>query len=238
MAVVFYMAFKRMPAFPTIMIGSLVGGVFAVTFQQEAILRFVAADQTTVLNMFDGVWRVLFGGYISDTGNAELDNLLSRGGMSSMMSTIWLMICAITFGSIIEKLGMLKRLVDSIIHLAQSTGSLILTTALTCIGVNILAADQYISIVLPGRMYRLEFKRRNLAAKNLSRVLEDTGTVTSVLIPWNTCGAFMAGTLGVATFAYMPYCFFNILSPMVSVLYGYLNFKIEKLDDAEAVLAE
>ena len=238
MAVVFYMAFKRMPAFPTIMIGSLVGGVFAVTFQQEAILRFVAADQTTVLNMFDGVWRGLFGGYISDTGNAELDNLLSRGGMSSMMSTIWLMICAITFGSIIEKLGMLKRLVDSIIHLAQSTGSLILTTALTCIGVNILAADQYISIVLPGRMYRLEFKRRNLAAKNLSRVLEDTGTVTSVLIPWNTCGAFMAGTLGVATFAYMPYCFFNILSPMVSVLYGYLNFKIEKLDDAEAVLAE
>ncbi|PCI33109.1 MAG: Na+/H+ antiporter NhaC [Alphaproteobacteria bacterium] len=238
MAVVFYMAFKKMPAFPTIMIGSLVGGIFAVIFQQEAILRFIAADQATVINMFDGVWRALFGGFVSDTGNAELDGLLTRGGMSSMMSTIWLMICAITFGSIIENLGMLKRLVDSIIHLAQSTGSLILTTALTCIGVNILAADQYISIVLPGRMYRLEFKRRNLAAKNLSRVLEDSGTVTSVLIPWNTCGAFMAGTLGVATFAYMPYCFFNILSPMVTVLYGYLNFKIEKQDVSDVAMAE
>ncbi|PCI52007.1 MAG: Na+/H+ antiporter NhaC [Alphaproteobacteria bacterium] len=238
LAIVFYMAYKRMPAFPTIMIGSLVGGLFAVVFQQETIMNFVGTDQATVLNMFDGVWRALFGGYVSETGNAELDGLLTRGGMSSMMSTIWLIICAITFGSVIEKLGMLKRLVDSILHLAQSTGSLIFTTALTCIGVNILAADQYISIVLPGRMYRLEFKKRGLASKNLSRVLEDTGTVTSVLIPWNTCGAFMAGTLGIATFAYMPYCFFNILSPMVSVLYGYLNFKIEKTDSTEAVIAE
>ncbi len=238
MGIVFYMAFKKMPAFPTIMLGSLVGGIFAVIFQQDTILSFVNADHATALNMFDGVLRALFGGYVAETGNVELDGLLSRGGMSSMMGTIWLIICAITFGSVIEKLGMLKTIVNSVLHLAQSTGSLILTTALTCIGVNILAADQYISIVLPGRMYRLEFKKRALASKNLSRVLEDTGTVTSVLIPWNTCGAFMAGTLGVATFAYMPYCFFNIASPMISVLYGYLNFKIEKIGDAEVVLAE
>lgn len=238
MVVVFYMAMKRMPAFPTIMVGSLVGGVFAVVFQQEAILGLIKADHATALNMFDGVLRALFGGYVSETGNAELDGLLSRGGMSSMLSTIWLVICAITFGSIVEKLGMLKRLVNSVMHLAQTTGSLILTTALTCIGVNILAADQYLSIVLPGRMYRLEFKKRDLASKNLSRVLEDTGTVTSVLIPWNTCGAFMAGTLGVATFAYAPYCFFNILSPIISVIYGFLNFKIEKIESAETAIAE
>lgn len=238
MAIVFYMAFKRMPAFPTIMIGALVGGLFAVIFQQETIAGFVRADHVTALNMFDGVLRALFSGYVSETGNAELDGLLTRGGMSSMMSTIWLIICAITFGSIIENLGMLKRIVQSVIHLASSTGSLFLTTALTCIGVNILAADQYISIVLPGRMYRLEFKKRGLASKNLSRVLEDTGTVTSVLIPWNTCGAFMAVTLGVATFAYMPYCFFNIISPMVSVLYGYMNIKIEKIPAPEAVLVK
>lgn len=238
MAVVFYMAYKKMPAFPTIMIGALVGGLFAVTFQQETLLRFVNAEQATVLNMFDGVWRSLFGGYVSDTGNAEMDKLLTRGGMSSMLYTIWLIICAITFGSVIEKLGMLKRIVDSIIHLAKSTGSLILTTALTCIGINILAADQYISIVLPGRMYRLEFKRRNLAAKNLSRVLEDTGTVTSVLIPWNTCGAYMSGVLGVATLAYLPFCFFNILSPIISVIYGFMNIKIAELDELEEALAE
>ena len=122
------------------------------------------------------------------------------------------------------------------IRMAHSTGSLILITALTCIGVNIVAADQYISIVLPGRMYRLEFKKRNLAAKNLSRVLEDTGTVTSVLIPWNTCGAFMSGTLGIATFAYAPYCFFNIISPCISVLYGFYNIKIAAIDQNEVLV--
>ncbi len=238
MLVVFYMAYKRYPAFPTIMTGALVGGLFAVIFQQEAILHFVKADQVSMLDMFDGVWRALFGGYVSNTGDAELDGLLSRGGMNSMLSTVWLIICAITFGSVIERLGMLKRIVDSMIHLAKSTGSLIFMTALTCIGVNILAADQYISIVLPGRMYRLEFKKRNLASKNLSRVLEDTGTVTSVLIPWNTCGAFMSGTLGVLTYSYMPFCFFNILSPVVSVIYGYFNIKIEKIEDARLQMAE
>lgn len=238
MAVVFFMAIKKYPAFPTIMIGALVGGVFAMLFQQDALLTFIKADQVTALALFDGVWRALFGGFVSETGNADLDGLLSRGGMSSMRNTVWLIISAITFGSVIEKLGMLKRIVDSMLHMAKSTGSLILTTAVTCIGTNILAADQYISIVLPGRMYRLEFKNRGLASKNLSRVLEDTGTVTSVLIPWNTCGAFMAGTLMVSTYAYMPYCFFNILSPFISVLYGYLNFRIEKISPAEEALAE
>jgi len=238
MAIVFYMAFKRMPAFPTILIGALVGGLFAVIFQQDVIVKFVEADQVTALTLFDGVWRALFGGFVADTGNGDLDELLTRGGMSSMLYTIWLIVCAITFGSVIEKLGMLKRIVNSIIHLAHSTGGLIFTTALTCIGINILAADQYISIVLPGRMYRLEFKKRQLASKNLSRVLEDTGTVTSVLIPWNTCGAFMAGTLGVMTFAYFPYCFFNLLSPVISVFYGYLNIKIARLEEAEEALAE
>lgn len=234
MILVFYMAYRRFPAFPTIMTGAVIGGIFAVIFQPDTIINFIKADQVSAVSLFDGVWRAFFGGYVSNTGNAELDGLLSRGGMSSMLGTIWLIICAITFGSVIEKLGMLKRIVDSVIHLARSTGGLILTTALTCLGINILAADQYISIVLPGRMYRLEFKKRGLAAKNLSRVLEDTGTVTSVLIPWNTCGAFMSGTLGVLTFAYLPYCFFNILSPVISVIYGYLNFKIEPVKQPDS----
>ena len=172
-----------------------------------------------------------------DDIKADLNELLSGGGMSSMLSTIWLIMCAITFGSIMERLGLLKRLVIGLIGMAQSTGSLILVTALTCIGVNILAADQYISIVLPGRMYRLEFKRRNLAAKNLSRALEDTGTVTSVLVPWNTCGAFFSSTLGISTFAYAPYCFFNLISPIMSVFYGFWNIKISAIDPDE-VLAE
>ena len=213
LVIVFILAVKKNPAFPTLVIGTMVGVVMAVTFQQDVIFKFAGAnDRMDVIILLDGIWQSLFAGYTANTGDASMDELLSQGGMAGMLDTIWLVMCAITFGSILEKLGLLKRLVMGMIEMAQTTGSLILVTALTCIGVNILAADQYIAIVLPGRMYRLEFKRRKLAAKNLSRVLEDTGTVTSVLVPWNTCGAFFSSTLGIATFAYAPYCFFNIIS--------------------------
>lgn len=235
LVIVFYLAIKRFPAFPTIMIGAILGGVFAVIFQQEVILSFVKADKATFLTLFDGVWRALFGGFIAITGNAELDGLLSRGGMSSMLSAVWLIICAVSFGSVLEKLGMLSTLIYSILARAKSTGALILSTALTCIGVNILASDQYISIVLPGRMYGLEYKKRNLATKNLSRVLEDAGTATSVLVPWSTCAVFMAGTLGISPYAFIPFCFFNILSPIISVIYGYLNFTIALSDENEEI---
>ncbi len=237
LVVVFYMAMKKNPAFPSLVVGTVAGIVCAIIFQQETILRVAEnASRGDLLNVIDGIWRSLFAGYTADTGNLEMDDLLTRGGMSSMLNTIWLIMCAITFGSILERLGLLNKLVLGMIRMAHSTGSLILITALTCIGVNIVAADQYISIVLPGRMYRLEFKKRNLAAKNLSRVLEDTGTVTSVLIPWNTCGAFMSGTLGIATFAYAPYCFFNIISPCISVLYGFYNIKIAAIDQNEVLV--
>ena len=238
MGLVFYMAMKKYPAFPTIMIGALIGGIFAIIFQQDVILKFIQADQVTFLNMFDGVWRALFGGFSADTGNVELDKLLTRGGMSGMLYAIWLIICAITFGAILEKLGMLKVIIYSALARAKTTGSLILTTGLTCIGVNILTGDQYISIVLPGRMYRLEYKKRKLASKNLSRILEDSGTVTSVLVPWNTCAVFMFGALGVSPYAFIPYCFFNIISPIISITYGYLNFKITELEETEEALAE
>ncbi len=238
LVIVFYMAFKKVPAFPTIMTGALVGAVFAIIFQQDVILKFIGADHVTFLSLFDGVWRALFSGFISDTGNAELDKILSRGGMSSMLYTIWLILCAITFGTILEKLGMLKVIIYSALSHVESVGGLILATALTCFGVNILTSDQYISIVLPGRMYRLEYQKRKLALKNLSRVLEDTGTVTSVLVPWNTCAVFMAGTLGVSPYAFIPFCFFNILSPIISVIYGYLNFTIRPIEEMEERLAE
>jgi len=238
LAIVLYLAVKKYPAFPTIMIGAVVGGIFAVIFQQAAILKFVGADHVSFLSLFDGVWRALFGGYVSHSGNAELDELLTRGGMSSMLYAIWLIICALTFGSILESLGMLKIIIYRALARAKSTGALILTTALTCIGTNIMAGDQYIAIVLPGRMYRMEYKERKLAAKNLSRILEDSGTVTSVLVPWNTCAVFMASTLNISPYVFIPYCFFNILSPIISVAYGYLNFKIERLVDLEERLAE
>ena len=190
--------------------------------------------------MLQGVWQVMVDGYVASTGDAEIDGLLSRGGMSSMLTTVWLIMCALTFGGIMERTGLLKRIVTTLLGFSHSTKSLIATTAATCIGTNIIASDQYISIVVPGRMFRDEYRNRKLAAKNLSRVLEDTGTITSPLVPWNTCGAFMAATLGVGTLAYLPFCFLNLINPAVSVLYGMYGYKIEPLgaEEAAAVAAE
>jgi NhaC family Na+:H+ antiporter len=132
-----------------------------------------------------------------------------------------------------EHAGLLARLIQSVLGAAKSTGALIGAVLLTCIGTNIVAADQYMAIVLPGKIYRAEFRRRGLRARNLSRAIEDAGTLTSPLVPWNTCGAFMASTLGVATFAYLPYAFFNLINPVVSLIYGMTGFTILRVDHEE-----
>ena len=153
--VVFVLAVKKNPAFPTLVIGTVVGIAMAVIFQADVIIKFAeAGGRSDIIAILDGIWRALFAGFSANTGDLQMDELLSQGGMAGMMDTIWLVMCAITFGSIMEKLGLLKRLVIGLIGMAHTTGSLIFVTALTCIGVNILAADQYIAIVLPGRMYR------------------------------------------------------------------------------------
>lgn len=230
MAAVFIMAYKRLPAFPTIMIGALIGGVFAAIFQQDLIKAFVDDnDKGTAFVIVSGIWTALFDGYVASTGHEQLDDLLSRGGMSSMLNTVWLIMCAMTFGGVMEKIGLLQRIVVAMLGLAKGTGSLIATTIATCISANILAGDQYIAIILPGRMFKLEFQRRGLDPKNLSRTIEDSATITSPLIPWNTCGAYMAVTLGVVTWQYLPFCFFNLITPLVSIIYGYTGFKITPL---------
>ena len=173
------------------------------------------------------LWTVLFDGYTATTGNANLDSLLSRGGMSSMLTTVWLVIAAMAFGAVLERVGVLQVLLRGLVKLGRSTGSLIAASGGTCFGINVLAADQFMSIVLTGRMFRDEYLRRGLHEKNLARVVEDTGTITSPLVPWNTCGAYMAATLGVPTLAYLPFCFFNLINPLVSMAYGATGFKIE-----------
>ncbi len=230
---VFIMAYKKVPAFPTVMIGSLLGGVFAVIFQPHIISSFVSRPELSYsLTMISGVWTALFSGFEFNSGNSMVDDLLSRGGMISMLNPIWLVICSMSFGSVLETTGLLHRLVSSMLSFVNSTASLIVTTVATCIGVNLVTADQYIAIVLPGRMYRDEFQKRGLAPQNLSRTLEDAATITSPLIPWNTCGAYMSAALGVATFSYLPFCFFNIINPFMAILYGFLNFKIIKMSDS------
>ncbi|OUS36098.1 Na+/H+ antiporter NhaC [Oleispira antarctica] len=236
---VFVMAWMKIPALPTIFAGALVGGLFAVLFQPEAVIRFAASagfsdGLSTVEQNLLAVWKVLFDGYSSNTGHEALDSLLSRGGMSSMLNTVWLILCAMAFGSVMEQVGLLSRILESILSSVESTTGLIVTTVFTCIGANVMTADQYIAIVLPGRMYKLEYAKRGLAPQNLSRTLEDSATMTSPLIPWNTCGAYMAGTLGVATLSYLPYAFFNLFGPILCIAFAVTHFRIIPLAETKA----
>ncbi len=225
--VVFGLAIKKFPAFPTIFIGALLGAVFAVMFQPQAVLELVGTtDKPRGLALLSGAWTALSSGYKLESGVKAVDELLSRGGMVSMLNTIWLILCAMSFGAVMEKVGLLERLIRGVLRSVKTTGSLIAATLVTCFGTNVLAADQYISIVLPGRIFKPEFEKRGLAPVNLSRALEDAGTLTSPLVPWNTCGAYMAATLGVATLDYLPYVFFNLINPVVAVIFAYLGIKI------------
>ncbi|HUF24007.1 MAG TPA: Na+/H+ antiporter NhaC [Vicinamibacterales bacterium] len=227
--IVLTLVIRKMPAFPALLIGALTGCLFAVLFQQPAVLGYADTPGLPAwAALAKGAWMSLFDGYRLTSGNAALDELLSRGGMGGMLGTVWLILSAMMFGAVMETTGMLARIATSILGMVRGTGSLIAATLATAFGMNVVASDQYIAIVLPGRMFRAEYAKRGLAPKNLSRALEDAGTVTSPLVPWNTCGAFMAQTLGVATFAYAPFAFFNLINPLVSLVYGFTGFTIEK----------
>ena len=232
---VIVLVLKKMPAFPAILLGALVGGLFAAVFQQATVLTYVGdTDLPRTVALIKGVWIAMFDGFVLNSGNATLDELLSRGGMSSMFGTIWLIMTAMMFGGAMEASRMLQRIADGILSFVRGTASLIAATIVTCISTNIIASDQYISIVLPGRIFQAEYRKRRLHPKNLSRTIEDSGTLTSPLIPWNTCGAFMSQALGVATLTYLPFCFFNLISPLIAGIYGYTDFKITKLGASDA----
>ena len=227
MVLVLALVVRRMPALPAMLIGALTGGLFAVVFQRDTVLAYVGPTELPeAVAAVQGVWQALYAGYGLESGNATIDELLSRGGMASMLTTVWLILTAMVFGSVLETTGMLRALAGRMLARVRRTRGLILTTLATSFGINVLASDQYIAIVLPGRMFRSEYERRRLDPKNLSRTLEDAGTMTSPLIPWNTCGAFMATTLGVPTLAYAPFAFFNLLNPLVAALYGFLHVGI------------
>ncbi len=223
------LALKKCPAFIAVSLGAIIGGIWAVIFQSELIISLSTETSDIFSANLIVVWSALFDGFTIKTGNLELDDLLSGGGMSSMLNTVWLIMCALTFGAIIEHLGMLKKIVDLILKSAKSTGDLIMSTVFTCIGTNLITADQYIAIVMPGRMYKDEYKKQGLDPLVLSRTLEDSGTITSPLIPWNTCGAYMYSVLMVNPFDYIFYCFFNLINPVLAVVYGYLGFKIKTI---------
>lgn len=226
--ILLYLAYKKVPAFPAVAIGALIGAVWALIFQQELILTMAAEGVSGAQAYIVVVWTAFFDGVVVSTGNKQIDELLSRGGMSSMLNTIWLVMCALSFGAVLEHLGMLNKFVNAILSTAKSTGSLVASTVATCIGTNLITADQYMAIVMPGRMFKAEFKRRGFHPTLLSRTLEDSGTITSPLIPWNTCGAFMIGALALTSYDYIFYCFFNLINPIIAIIYGYTGFKIKR----------
>ncbi len=227
--VLLVLAFKKVPAFPAVAIGALMGALWAVLFQQELIMRLATEGSSNFTANLIVVWTAFFDGVVIETGNSELNKLLSGGGMSKMLNTIWLIMCALSFGAVLEHLGMLRKFVNAILSAAKSTGSLIASTVATCIGTNLITADQYMAIVMPGRMYKEEYERRGLHPVVLSRTLEDSGTITSPLIPWNTCGAYMYSVLLVNPLDYIFYAFFNLINPILAVVYGFIGFKIKKL---------
>ena len=220
---------KKTPAIPALLAGSILGGVFAILFQPNIITEISGEASVTISSSYKAVINAMSTDISITTNNNQINDLLTSGGMYGMLNTIWLIICAMIFGGILESTGLLRRIAEPIINYAKSTGSLVATTTGTCIFFNITASDQYISIVVPGRMFADSYKEKGLAPENLSRTLEDSGTVTSVLIPWNTCGATQSAVLGVATLNYLPYCFFNLISPIMTIIYAYLGIKIKKL---------
>lgn len=229
-AAVITLIVKKVPAIPSLLIGSILGGVFAIIFQPDLISSIGGTDSLSI-NSYKSIIDAMTTDVAFETDNELVNELLSSGGMSGMLNTIWLIICAMIFGGVMDKTGMLKRLTQSIIGLAKTDGSLIATTASSCVVFNVTASDQYLAIVVPGKMFAEEYKERGLHPKVLSRTLEDSGTVTSALIPWNTCGAYHSGVLGIATGEYFIYCFFNLISPLMTVFFGFMNIKIARIKD-------
>jgi NhaC family Na+:H+ antiporter len=224
---------SRFPAIPALLVGTFAAMGVGLLVQPDGSVR------TYFAALFDGYSLVLADPTPTDAMAQEAVGVVQalldgRGGMSSMMGTVALILCALAFGGIMEVSGMLGSIAERILTLVRGTGSLITATVMTCFGVNVLASDQYMAIVVPGRMYRTAFLQRRLHPKNLSRALEDSGTVTSALIPWNTCGAQMTAVLGVATGLYWKFAFLNLLCPLISILYGFTGFSITRISDEEA----
>ena len=234
--VVMIMSFRRISAFATLLAGALVGGIMAVILQPEVVLAFVDDPSlSTPVAMVKGVWSAMATGFAVNSQYEGLNDLFSRGGMSSMLETVWLIISAMAFGGVMEYTGLLAKLIQPLLTYSKTDKSLLVSTSLTSIGINVVAGDQYMAIVLPGRMFRKAYQERDLAPETLSRQIEGSGTVTSPLIPWNSCGAYMSATLGIATFAYLPYCFFNLADVLVTLLFAILGIKIGHLKPEESI---
>jgi NhaC family Na+:H+ antiporter len=230
--IVIAMIVRKAPPLVALMIGTLLGGVFALLYQPHLVLEAAGAVQLNITTVYRGIMNAITVDNAIVTSNELLNDLFTSGGMQGMLGTIWLIICAMVFGGTMDAIGGLQKLSSALLEKAQSTFQLFAGTAASCITINLTASDQYLSIVLPGKMFDQAYRDRGLAPENLSRTLEDSGTVTSVLIPWNTCGAYQSGVLGVGVGEYFVFAIFNWLSPIMTLIYAYFGIKIKALAKA------
>jgi len=228
-AIVIGLIIKKTEPLIALLAGTLLAAVFAIIFQPHILNNIAGVDSMTFKSAYKSVMDAITGKVVIPTENKTLADLFTSGGMQKMLGTIWLIICAMVFGGIMDAIGALARISQALLKLAHTTFGLFASTVGSCLALNITASDQYLAIVVPGKMFAKAYKEKGLAPENLSRTLDDSGTVTSVLIPWNTCGAYQSGTLGVATFDYLPYAFFNILSPFMTLIFAAFNIKIRQL---------
>jgi len=228
-AIVILMIVKKINPVISLFVGTILAALFALIFQSELISNIINQDSTGELSTYRIIMDAVVSETSIETNTLFLNELLSSSGMSGMLDTIWLVICAMIFGGTMEAIGALKTISLSLLKIAKSTLNLFASTVLSCITVNITASDQYLSIVIPGKMFSKAFNDRKLSSLNLSRTIEDSGTVTSVLIPWNTCGAYQSSVLNVSVFDYFVFAIFNWLSPFMTLFIAAINYKIKRL---------
>ncbi|WP_299782312.1 Na+/H+ antiporter NhaC [uncultured Formosa sp.] len=228
---VIFLIIKKAPPLPALLVGTLLGGIFALIFQPEIVKQITGATELNFISAYKGVMTAITVDTSVATDSKDLNDLFSSGGMYGMLGTIWLIICAMVFGGIMDAIGALARISKAVLQLFDSVFGLFASTVISCIGLNAIASDQYLAIVIPGRMYKKAFEDKGLAPENLSRTLEDAGTVTSVLVPWNTCGAYQSSVLGVDTWHYAGYAFFNYLSPFTTLVFAAFKIKIKQIKD-------
>lgn len=230
-AIVIFLIVRKTQPLIALLIGTLLGGVFALIFQPEIVKNITNASSLTFATAYQGIMNAMTVDTTIETSNPALNDLFSSGGMSGMLGTIWLIICAMVFGGIMDAIGALSRISGALLNLADSVFGLFASTVISCLALNVTASDQYLAIVVPGKMFSEAYKKKGLAPENLSRTLEDSGTVTSVLVPWNTCGAYQSGVLGVNVSDYFVYAVFNYLSPFMTLLFAAFHIKIKQLKE-------
>ena len=230
---VIFMIVKKAPPLLALLIGTLLGALFALIFQPNIVTDLGGGGTLNFESAYKGILNAITTDSAIATTDASLNDLFTSGGMKGMLGTIWLIVCAMVFGGIMDGIGALQRITKSLLAMAETTFGLFASTVGSCLALNITASDQYLAIVVPGKMFSKAYAERGLAPENLSRTLEDSGTVTSVLVPWNTCGAYHSGVLGVGVGEYALYAMFNWLSPFMTLLFAAFNIKIKQLSPSK-----